>query len=134
MWMIRGSAAQEEMTLAQEIVYVRDLKIPTLIGIYEWERRIRQTLHFDLEMSADIARAAVSDDIKDALNYKAVTKRIIEFVSNSEFQLVETLAERVAGLVRDEFDVAWVRITLNKKGALTGATDVGVIIERGTRG
>ena len=134
MWMIRGSAAQEEMTLAQEIVYVRDLKIPTLIGIYEWERRIRQTLHFDLEMSADIARAAVSDDIKDALNYKAVTKRIIEFVSNSEFQLVETLAERVAGLVRDEFDVAWVRITLNKKGALTGATDVGVIIERGTPG
>ena len=134
MWMIRGSAAQEEMTLAQEIVYVRDLKIPTLIGIYEWERRIRQTLHFDLEMSADIASAAVSDDIKDALNYKAVTKRIIEFVSNSEFQLVETLAERVAGLVRDEFDVAWVRITLNKKGALTGATDVGVIIERGTRG
>jgi dihydroneopterin aldolase len=132
--MIRGSTALEETTLAHDIVYVRDLKIPALIGIYDWERRIRQTLHFDLEMSADIARAADSDDIKDALNYKAVTKRIIDFVSDSEFQLVETLAERIAALVREEFAVAWVRITLNKKGALTGATDVGVIIERGTRG
>ena len=113
---------------------MRDLKIPTLIGIYDWERQIRQTLHFDLEMAFDIRPAAASDDIADALNYKAVTKRIIEHVSASEYQLVEKLAESITSLVLDEFDVTWIKLTLNKKGALTGATDVGVIIERGEKG
>lgn len=116
-----------------DIVFLRDLRIDTVIGIYGWERRIRQTLVFDLEMSADVARAAASDDIADTLNYKAVAKRLTEFVSESEFLLVETLAERCAAIVREEFGVRWVRLTLNKKGAVRGATDVGVIIERGER-
>lgn len=116
-----------------DIVFLRDLRIDTVIGIYGWERRVRQTLVFDLEMSADVARAAASDDITDTLNYKAVAKRLTEFVGQSEFLLVETLAERCAALVREEFGVRWVRLTLNKKGAVRGATDVGVIIERGER-
>jgi len=116
-----------------DIVYLRDLRIDTVIGIYDWERCTRQTIIFDLEMSADIARAAASDDIADTLNYKSVAKRLIQFVGESEFQLVETLAERCAQLIRDEYGVRWVRVTLNKKGAVRGATDVGVIIERGER-
>jgi dihydroneopterin aldolase len=114
-----------------DIVFLRDLRIDTVIGIYDWERRTRQTLIFDLEMSADIARAAASDNIADTLNYKAVAKRLIQFVGESDFQLVETLAERCAQIVREEFGVRWVRLTLNKKGAVRGASDVGVIIERG---
>ncbi|MGD8958101.1 MAG: dihydroneopterin aldolase [Chromatiaceae bacterium] len=116
-----------------DIVYLRDLRIDTVIGIYGWERRIRQTLVFDLEMSADIARAAASDAIEDTLNYKSVAKRLIQFVGESEFQLVETLAERCAEIIREEYGVRWVRLTLNKKGAVRGASDVGVIIERGER-
>ena len=116
-----------------DIVYLRDLRIDTVIGIYGWERRTRQTIIFDLEMSADVARAAASDDIADTLNYKSVAKRLTQFVGESEFQLVETLAERCAGIIRDEYGVRWVRLTLNKKGAVRGATDVGVIIERGER-
>jgi 7,8-dihydroneopterin aldolase/epimerase/oxygenase len=116
-----------------DIVYLRDLRIDTVIGIFGWERRTRQTIIFDLEMSADIARAAASDHIDDALNYKAVAKRLIDFVGNSEFQLVETLAERCAAIILQEFGVRWVRLTLNKKGAVRGASDVGVIIERGER-
>ena len=116
-----------------DIVFLRDLRIDTVIGIYGWERRTRQTLIFDLEMSADIARAAATDDIDDTLNYKAVAKRLIQFVGESDFQLVETLAERIAGIVTGEFDVPWVRVRVNKPGAIRGARDVGVIIERGER-
>ena len=116
-----------------DIVYLRDLRIDTVIGIFDWERRTTQTIILDLEMSVDIAKAAASDDIKDTLNYKAVAKRLIEFVSNSDFQLVETLAERCAQIIREEFDVRWVKLTLNKKGAVRGADDVGVMIERGER-
>jgi dihydroneopterin aldolase len=116
-----------------DIVFIRDLRIETVIGIYEWERKIRQPVILDLEMGADIARAAASDAIEDTLDYKAVSKRLIEFVQTSEFQLVETLAERCAEIVRQEFRVPWVRLTLNKIGALSAARDVGVIIERGTR-
>jgi dihydroneopterin aldolase len=114
-----------------DIVYLRDLRIDTVIGIYGWERRTRQTIIFDLEMSADVARAAASDDIADTLNYKSVAKRLIQFVSESDFQLVETLAEHCARIIREEYGVRWVRLTLNKKGAVRGATDVGVVIERG---
>lgn len=116
-----------------DIIYLNDLRIDTVIGIFDWERRIRQTVVFDLEMGADIRRAAASDDIADTLNYKAVAKRLIQFVSESEFQLVETLAEKVAAIILDEFDVPWVRVRLNKQGAVRGARDVGVIIERGVR-
>ena len=116
-----------------DIIFIRDLRIDTVIGIYDWERSIRQTIRLDLDMATDIARAAASDRIEDTLNYKAVAKRIIAFVEQSEFQLVETLAERIAELVLGEFAVPWLRLTLNKGGAVRGAQGVGVIIERGAR-
>jgi dihydroneopterin aldolase len=116
-----------------DIVYLRELRIDTVIGIYDWERRTRQTVILDLEMGADVARAAATERIEDALNYKQVAKRLIQFVGDSDFQLVETLAERCAEIILEEFDVPWVRLTLNKKGAVRGASDVGVIIERGER-
>ncbi|MDF2446215.1 MAG: folB [Moraxellaceae bacterium] len=116
-----------------DIVYIRDLKIETVIGIFDWERRIRQTVSLDLEMATDIRKAAASDDIKDALDYKSVAKRLIAFVEGSEFLLVETLAEKIAGIVREEFGVPWLRLQLSKPGAVRGAQDVGVIIERGEK-
>ena len=116
-----------------DIIFIRDLRIDTVIGIYDWERSIKQTVHIDLELATDIASAAASDRIEDTLNYKAVAKSVIAFVEESSFQLVETLAERIVALVREEFSVAWVRLTLNKGGAVRGAQGVGVIIERGQR-
>ncbi len=116
-----------------DIVFLRDLRIETVIGVYDWERELKQTVVLDVDMSADIARAAASDQIDDTLDYKSVAKRLIEFVEQSEFQLVETLAERCAQIIREEFGVNWVRLTLNKIGAVTNARDVGVIIERGER-
>ena len=112
-------------------IFLSELKVDTIIGIWEWERRIRQTVVIDLEMSADIARAAASDEVADTLNYKLVAKRIQGFVADSSFQLVETLAERIAGIIRDEFDVAWVKVRVNKPGAIRGSKAVGVLIERG---
>jgi 7,8-dihydroneopterin aldolase/epimerase/oxygenase len=114
-----------------DIIYLHDLRIDTVIGVFDWERRVRQTVILDLEMGADIRRAAARDDLADTLNYKAVAKRLIDFVGHSEFQLVETLAERVAELLLKEFCVPWLRLRVNKHGAVRGARDVGVIIERG---
>lgn len=114
-------------------IFLNELKVDTIIGIWDWERKIRQTVIIDLEMSADIARAAATDSVKDTLNYKSVAKRIQSFVSDSSFQLVETLAERIAGIVRDEFDVQWVKVRVNKPGAIRGSKDVGIQIERGRR-
>ena len=116
-----------------DIIFLNDLRIETTIGIHEWERRIRQTVALDIEMATDAARAAASDRIEDALDYTAVSQRVIEFVSTSEFQLVETLADRVASIIRDEFSVPWLRLRLNKRYAIEGAADVGVVIERGER-
>lgn len=114
-------------------IFLDELKVDTVIGIWEWERRIRQTVVIDLEMSADIARAAATDDVADTLNYKSVAKRVQSFVAESSFQLVETLAERIAAIIREEFDVAWVRVRVNKPGAIRGSRAVGVLIERGAR-
>lgn len=113
-----------------DIVYLNDLKIETVIGIFEWERRIKQTVSIDLEMSADVSKAARSDSIADALDYKTVAKAVIEYVENSSFQLVETLAEHIAELILREFGVVHVRLRVNKRGAIRGARDVGVVIER----
>jgi len=118
---------------AMDIIYLHDLRIDTVIGVFDWERRVRQTVILDLDMAADIRRAAASDALADTLNYKAVAKRLMEFVGQSDFQLVETLAERVADVVLSEFDVPWVRLRVNKQGAVRGARDVGVLIERGKR-
>lgn len=117
-----------------DIVFIRGLRVETVIGIYDWEREIRQPVILDLEMGAEIARAARTDAIEDTLDYKAVSKRLVEYVEASNFQLVETLAERCADIVLTEFAVPWVRLTLNKTGAVSAAQDVGVVIERGSRG
>jgi dihydroneopterin aldolase len=114
-------------------IFLNELKVETVIGIWEWERKIRQTVVIDLEMSADIAKAAATDDVEDTLNYKSVAKRVQVFVADSSFQLVETLAERIAGIVREEFDVEWVKVRVNKPGAIRGSRDVGILIERGQR-
>ena len=111
-------------------VFIEALEIETLIGIYDWERRIRQSLLFDIEMAFDNRKPAASDDIADTLNYKAVSKRLIEYVSASSFGLVETLAERCAEIILSEFAVSHVRLKLSKPGAVRGARAVGVIIER----
>ncbi len=114
-----------------DIIYLKDLRIETIIGIYDWERRTKQTVILDIEMATDIKKAAQSDDIADTLNYKAVAKRLISFVEESEYELVETLAERVAEILLNEFKLPWLRLQLNKQGAVRGVRDVGVIIERG---
>src|SRR6056297_2901524 len=116
-----------------DIVFISDLDIDTDIGIFDWEREIRQTVRLNIEMNADIARAARTDHIDDTLDYKAVSKRMIGFVQASEFGLVETLAERCAEIILDEFPVQWLRLRLDKPGAVRGSRSVGVIIERGTR-
>src|SRR3954471_2989882 len=115
-------------------VFIEDLRIDTIVGIYDWERRTCQTIALDIEMGFDNARPAASDAIADTLDYKAVSKRLIAFVEGSSFQLVETLAERCAALIREEFGVAWLRLKLSKPGAVRGARAVGVVIERGSRG
>lgn len=116
-----------------DIVYIRELEIRTIIGIYDWEREQQQIVSLDLEMGSDIAKAAATDTIENALDYKAVAKRLINFIENSEFYLVETMAEQVASIVLNEFDVPWVKLRLGKPGAVTGSKDVGVIIERGSK-
>ena len=117
-----------------DIVYIRDLRVKTIIGIYDWEREQQQVVSINLEMGFDNSKAAASDSIEDALDYKSVAKRLISFVEGSEFFLVETLAERICEIVCNEFSVPWVKLSLGKPGAVTGAQDVGVVIERGDKG
>ena len=115
-----------------DIIFLHDLKVETVIGIWDWERKIKQTVVINLEMGADIRKAAESDNVDDTLNYKAVAKRLQQFVGESEFQLVETMAEQIAAIVKNEFGVPWVKVRVSKPGAIRGARDVGVSIERGT--
>lgn len=115
-----------------DIIFLSGLQIETIIGVYEWEREIKQLIVLDLEMATDIRQAAESDDIANTVDYKAVAKRLISFVEKSEFLLVETLAEKIAAIIINEFEVSWMKLTLNKKGAIRGASDVGIIIERGS--
>lgn len=114
----------------KDIVFIEDLRIQTVIGVYDWEREITQTISLDLQMAFDIRQAAASDAIADTLDYKAVAKRLIQFVEASEFQLVEALAEHCARIVLEEFPVSWVHLKLSKPGAVRGSSAVGVVIER----
>jgi len=116
-----------------DIIFLHDLKVDAVIGIWDWERKIRQTVVIDLDMATNIRKAAETDSVEDTLNYKLVAKRVRQFVADSEYQLVETLAEKIAAIVIDEFGTGWVRVRVNKPGAIRGAKDVGVIIERGER-
>jgi 7,8-dihydroneopterin aldolase/epimerase/oxygenase len=111
-------------------IFLRDLRIETVIGIYDWERGIRQTVSFDFEFPADIRQAAATDDIAHTLDYKSVAKAVIAFVEASQYGLVETLAEQVARLILERFGLPWVKIVLNKPGAVRGSRDVGVMIDR----
>ena len=116
-----------------DLVYIRELRAETVIGVYDWERSIRQELVLDLEMAADNRRAASGDRVEDALDYAAVSQRLLAFIESSDFQLIETLAEQVAAIVMAEFAVPWLRLRLAKPGAVARARDVGVIIERGEK-
>jgi len=112
-------------------VLIEGLEVRTVIGIYDWEREIRQTVRLDLEMAWDIAPAAASDDIKDALDYKAVAKRLIDHIQHTRFGLIEALAESCARIVLQEFRVPWLRLKLSKPGAVRDSDNVAVVIERG---
>jgi dihydroneopterin aldolase len=116
-----------------DIIFLGGLEIETIIGIYDWERVTRQTVILDIEMAFDIQKAAQTDDIQYTLDYKTVSHRIISFVEASQFLLVEKLISEIADIIRNEFNVPWVKITLNKKGAIRGASDVGIVIERGAK-
>ncbi len=116
-----------------DMVFIEALKIDTLIGIYDWERRAKQPVVLDLEMAFDNHKPAATDRIEDTLDYKAVSKRLSQFVGEAQFGLVETLAERCADIVLNEFAVTWLRLRLRKPGAVRGAVAVGVQIERGRR-
>ncbi|GIK35161.1 MAG: 7,8-dihydroneopterin aldolase [Gammaproteobacteria bacterium] len=114
-------------------IFLKDLRVRTIVGIWDWERRLPQLVSIDLEMAADIGRAAARDHIDATLDYKAVSQRVRAFVEASSFQLVETLAERIAGIIMDEFAVPWVKVVVHKPFAIRGSSDVGICIERGQR-
>jgi dihydroneopterin aldolase len=113
-----------------DVVFLRGLAVETTIGFFEWERHVRQTVVIDLEIPVDCARAAASDTVQDTVDYKSIAKRCIAFVGEAEFHLVETLAHRLATTLLAEFDIAWIRLSINKPGAIRGSRDVGVSIER----
>ena len=116
-----------------DIVFIRELRADTVIGVYDWEREVRQSVVLDLEMAWDNTLPAGSDAISDALDYTAVSSRLLEFIEGSQFQLIEAMAEQVAAIVLEEFKVPWLRLRLCKPGAVAQARDVGVLIERGER-
>ncbi len=116
-----------------DIIYLHGLKVDCVIGVWEWERRIRQTVTLDLDLGFDVTKAAQSDALEDTLSYKDVAKRVSAFAGASEYTLVEKLAAEIAALLLDEFPVRWCRVRVNKFGAVRGAGDVGVVVERGEK-
>lgn len=117
-------------TRSDDRIFLRGLTAECIIGFIEWERRVKQTVVVDLELPVDCRRASVSDDVADTVDYKRVAKRVLAYIEASEFKLVETLAHRLAMLLLEEFGLEWVRISLNKPGAIRSSRDVGVVIER----
>ena len=113
-----------------DTIFIHALKAEAIIGIFDWERQVKQTVLLDIELNADIRKAALTDSIEDTLNYKRVAKRVVAFVEASQFHLVETLSEHVAMLILAEFDIRTVRVELSKPGAVRGSKDVGIIISR----
>ena len=111
-------------------IFLHGLTTQCIIGFIDWERRVKQTVELDIELPVDCERAARSDDVADTLDYKKVAKRVLSFVEASEFQLVETLAHRLALVILEEFALPWVRVSLNKPGAIRHSRDVGVVITR----
>jgi len=111
-------------------IFLRGLECQCIIGFIDWERRVPQTVLIDVEMPCDCTRAAHSDDVADTVDYKSVAKRVLGWVGESQFQLIETLAHRLALLLLEEFSLAWIRVRVNKPGAIRHSRDVGVAIER----
>lgn len=116
-----------------DIVFVRELRFKTVIGCWDWERKLEQQVSIDLEMAWDTRKAAETEELQYALDYKAVSKRVMEFVIESQFELVETAANKVAEIIMGEFAVPWVRVRFSKPRAVTGSAAVGVVVERGVR-
>src|SRR6202451_4894577 len=125
-----GTRGNRGLNPPMDKIFIHALKTEAIVGIFDWERQVKQTVLIDLELSADIRKAALTDSIDDTLNYKRVAKRILAFVEASQFHLVETLAEHVAMLVLEEFGTSWVRVILSKPGAVRSSRDVGVSVER----
>ncbi|MDQ6955114.1 MAG: dihydroneopterin aldolase [Mariprofundaceae bacterium] len=117
--------------MEHDLVLIEGLEVRTVIGIYDWEREIRQTVRLDIEMTWDISKAGKTDNIEDTLDYKAVSKRLIEFIEASSFGLIEKLAESCATILLQEFQVPWIRLKMSKPGAVRGSENVAVLIERG---
>jgi len=117
-------------TRSDDRIFLRGLAAECIIGFIEWERRVKQTVVVDLELPVDCRRASISDDVADTVDYKKVAKRVLAYIEASEFKLVETLAHRLAMLLLEEFALEWVRISVNKPGAIRNSRDVGVVIER----
>jgi len=113
-------------------IFLKDLRIETVVGVWDWEKQMPQTVSVDLELAADIQAAAAKDTLDATLNYKAVANRVRDFVQESRFQLIETMAEGIAELIMAEFAVPWVKVVLHKPYAIKGSKDVGIIIERGS--
>ena len=111
-------------------IILTDLRIDAFIGIWDWEKRNPQTISIDLEMQMDTKKASQSDSIEDALDYKAVSKRVKQFIQESQFNLIETVAENVAKIILEEFDVQWLKLRISKPFAIRGSKNVGVCIER----
>lgn len=111
-------------------IFLRELAVECVIGFLEWERMVKQTVYLDIEVPVDCRRAARTDEVADTLDYKRLSKIVLAFIGASEFKLVETLADRTAKLILTEFDIPWVRLTINKRGAIRASRDVGVSIER----
>ena len=116
--------------LAGDRIFLHGLTTECIIGFIDWERRVRQSVVLDIELPVDCRHASLTDEVTDTLDYKKVAKQVLAFVAASEFKLVETLAHRVALLILEEFGVEWVRVALNKPGAIRNSRDVGVVIER----
>ncbi len=116
-----------------DTIFINDLRVQTIVGVWAWERVVPQTVHVDLELAADIRAAAAEDELSLTVDYHAVATRVTEFVAGSQFKLIETLAERIAAILTGEFGLPWVRVTVHKAWAVTGYRDVGVAVERGQR-
>ena len=121
------------MTAHMDTIFVTDLRVDCIVGIWDWERAATQTISIDLEMAWDIGPAAEADDIEKTLDYRAVSKRVTAFVQESGFQLIETMAVQIAELIQREFSVPWLKVRIHKPGAVRGSRDVGVLVERGSR-
>ena len=116
-----------------DIIYIHGIKCECVIGVWEWEKAITQTLYIDLDVATDITKSAKTDDLADTLNYKDIADRVIEYAKENQFDLIETLIERISEVILSEFDVPWVRIKLDKGGAVKNVKNVGILIERGVK-